>query len=170
MTLLCEANRSALIPKRFVLLSIPIVARRDDFVGQVVNLRPIVNRPSGGNRNSGDTPAPFAPRRYVGQVGRGTLWVRPIVNRPFWAMPLCGAANPGCSRLSGGLLRPRTPWFPSPKRPSAARVSPSWFARVTHPGNSRTGRRRCVVTQLQACSHECEYGTHVPRGRPVRHI
>ena len=34
-----------------------------------------------------------------------------------------GAANPGCSRLLAGSLRPRTPWFPSqetlpPDRPS----------------------------------------------------
>jgi len=34
-------------------------------------------------------------KHFVGQVGRGTLWVRPIVNRPFWAaaMPLCGASQ-----------------------------------------------------------------------------
>jgi hypothetical protein len=37
----------------------------------------------------------FAARRHVGQVGN----LRPIGNRP-----LCGAANPGCSRLSGGFF------------------------------------------------------------------
>jgi hypothetical protein len=38
-------NRAFGAPRRFVLLSIPFFARRDDFVGQVGNLRPIVNRP-----------------------------------------------------------------------------------------------------------------------------
>src|ERR1700722_12636997 len=47
---------------------------RDDFVGQVVNLRPIVNRPSG------------ITYKYQHRL----------------RLPLCGAANPGCSRLSVG--------------------------------------------------------------------
>ena len=37
-------------------------------MGQVVNLRPIVNRPAGITRNAAGTPAPFATAN-VGQVG-----------------------------------------------------------------------------------------------------
>jgi hypothetical protein len=51
-----------------VLLSIAFFARRD-FVGQVGNLRPIVNRPTfGGGHNAGGRPTQFAARRYAGQV------------------------------------------------------------------------------------------------------
>ena len=60
----------AVIPKHFVLQPIPFFARRDDFVGQVGNLRPIGNRPACSARNSGPTPASFAARRYVGRVGK----------------------------------------------------------------------------------------------------
>ena len=60
---------STILPHpRYVPLSILFVARRDDFVGQVGNLRPIVNRPGGSNRDAGDTPAPFVACRYVGQA------------------------------------------------------------------------------------------------------
>jgi len=71
-----------------VLLSIPFVAPSDDFpraklvarshVGQVGNLRRIVNPPAGSTHNSGHTPSLFAARRYAGQV----VNLRPIVNRP----------------------------------------------------------------------------------------
>jgi len=56
----------------------PFLVRRDDFVGQVVNLRRIGNPPAGSTHNSRETFAQLA------------------------AMPLCGAANLGCSRLSAG--------------------------------------------------------------------
>jgi hypothetical protein len=46
---------------------------------------------------------------------------------------LSGAANPGCSRLSGGLLRQRMPWFPAqetlPKGPSFASRERGMFNR-----------------------------------------
>jgi len=65
------------------------------------------------------------PKHFVGQVGN----LRPIVNRPLWAdaTPLCGAANPDCSRLLAGSLRSRTPWFQPqetlPKGSSTAHVN-----------------------------------------------
>jgi hypothetical protein len=40
-------------PRRFVLLSIPFFARRDDFVGQVVYLWRIANPPALGAANPG---------------------------------------------------------------------------------------------------------------------
>jgi len=62
-------------PRSSVLLSLPFIARRDDFpcaklaarshVGQVVNLRRIGNPPAGSTHNSGDTPSPFAACRHV---------------------------------------------------------------------------------------------------------
>ena len=72
------------IHPRLVLQSICLNARRGDFfVGQVGNLRPIVNRPARSNsQRSRADGSSFAPCRYAGQFGRGTLWVRPIVNRP----------------------------------------------------------------------------------------
>jgi hypothetical protein len=56
-------------------------APRRSFVGQVGNLRPIVNRPAGIEYNAS------------GNAGA------------ICSLPLCGAANPGCSRLVGGFLR-----------------------------------------------------------------
>ena len=54
---------------RNVLLSISFVARRDDFiVGQVGNLRPIVNRPAGSAHSAEGSPSPLATCRYVGQA------------------------------------------------------------------------------------------------------
>jgi hypothetical protein len=100
----------AVIPKHFVLQPIPFFARRDDFVGQVGNLRPIGNRPACSARNSGPTPAQFAACRYVGQVGN----LRPIVNRPAATCPISQADGCGFAvcRLAGqvgnqvGNLRP----------------------------------------------------------------
>jgi len=40
-----------------------------DFVGQDGILRPIGNRPACSARNSGETPAQFAARRFAGQDG-----------------------------------------------------------------------------------------------------
>jgi hypothetical protein len=52
----------------FVLLFICFFARRDDsIVGQIVNLRPIGNRPAGSAYRSQGSPAPFAACRYAGQ-------------------------------------------------------------------------------------------------------
>jgi hypothetical protein len=52
----------------FRLLSIAFFARRES-VGQVGNLRPIVNRPTfGGWHNAGGRPTQFAVCRYAGQV------------------------------------------------------------------------------------------------------
>jgi hypothetical protein len=90
-------------------------------VGQVGNLRPIVNRPAECKRMSSPWFKPAclvplcttrpenlcSPRRIVGQA----CSLRPIFNRParndreglVAAMLLCGAANPGCSRLSSRL-------------------------------------------------------------------
>jgi hypothetical protein len=72
---------------RFVLLSICIFARRDDFaprqagcrsyVGQVVNLRPIVNRPTAGSFRHC-----LRLRRYAGQVGNQVGNLRRIGNPP----------------------------------------------------------------------------------------
>ncbi len=67
--LVIESKRSASIGFRL---------RSQRHVGQVGNLRPIVNRPVGGAYRSQGSPAPFAACRYVGQVGN----LRPIVNRP----------------------------------------------------------------------------------------
>src|SRR5580704_13414319 len=74
---------------RFVLLSLPFFARRDDFVGQVGNLRRIVNPPAGSEQNAGESPEKFAACRYAGQDGI----LRPIGNRPT-AAPI---------RQAGGL-------------------------------------------------------------------
>ena len=60
-------------------------------VGQVVNLRRIVNPPA-------------ARRRFFFNA----------------AMLLCGAANPGCSRLSAGSLRLALSRFRSKERSSAS--------------------------------------------------
>jgi hypothetical protein len=48
----------------------------------------------------------WMPKRFVGQVGRGTLWVRPIINRPVmwgsqsWLMPraFCNGINAARAR------------------------------------------------------------------------
>jgi hypothetical protein len=53
----------------FVLLCIHIAASGGDFVRQVGNLRPIVNRPAGITHNAARTVPLFAACRYVGQVG-----------------------------------------------------------------------------------------------------
>jgi hypothetical protein len=75
--------------------------------------------------------------------------------------PLSGAANPGCSRLLGGLLRARMHWFPAKETPppgsSFARVNafcsgacakwrragqpprPRWFFDPVTPPESTTG-------------------------------
>ena len=51
---------------RYALHCLPIFARRDDFVGQVGNLRRIVNPPAPGNEAN----AQFAAGRHVGQVAK----------------------------------------------------------------------------------------------------
>ena len=77
-------------PTHFVLLSIQVAARRDDFVGQVGNLRPIVNRPLGITHKCQH---PFAACRYAVQVAN----LRPIGNRPV-ATP--NVFSIGCRGLS----------------------------------------------------------------------
>jgi hypothetical protein len=91
----------------------PFFACRDDFVGQIANLQPIDNRPPAGH---GETSAPScglslcttihtllrAPRRFCGAGCQPAAdWGRPLGPACF-----CGAANPGCSRLSAGSLHP----------------------------------------------------------------
>ena len=63
-------------------------------VGQVGNLRPIGNRPTAARRN-----AIFEP-----------------------VMQLCGAANPGCRRLSAGALRPAIPRLELDGKPIRLRI------------------------------------------------
>src|SRR5580704_1980033 len=62
-----EVFAASLSRDDFVLLSIPLFARRDDFVGQVGNLRRIVNPPAGSEHNTGESPEKFAACRYAGQ-------------------------------------------------------------------------------------------------------
>jgi hypothetical protein len=67
--------------------------RRDHFVGQVGNLRRIVNPPAGSEHNAGESPEKS---RYVGQA----------------ILP----GNLACSRLSGGYSRHARLSLPSPRR------------------------------------------------------
>src|SRR5580704_8599370 len=73
-----EVFAASLSRDDFVLLSIPFFARRDDFVGQVGNLRRIVNPPAGSEHNAGESPEKLAACRSAGLVSS----LRPIVNRP----------------------------------------------------------------------------------------
>jgi len=68
------------------------------YVGQDGILRRIVNPPAPGNEGT----ALFAACRYAGPNGK--IGLPPDAKHILVAaMPLCGAANPGCSRLSGGF-------------------------------------------------------------------
>jgi hypothetical protein len=72
---------------RFVLQFIPIFARRDDFVGQVGNLRPIGNRPACSATNSGPSPAPKRPAALWGRLatcGRLSIGLFAQPRASFW--------------------------------------------------------------------------------------
>jgi hypothetical protein len=116
--------------KHFVLQFIPIFARRDDFVGQVGNLRPIGNRPACSARNSGPTHAQSAACRYVGQVGN----LRPIVNRPAALLAIPSRCAALLGKVCGIRLSPVAPAILSPVR------FPRWAscqaARGLWPGDS----------------------------------
>jgi hypothetical protein len=101
------------------------------------------------------------PSCSVGQVVRGTLWVRRIVNPPAArrpacfdaAMQLCGAANPGCSRLSAGSLRLALHQFlpqeTLPKRSSIARVNAVFLPPSTAKSRRPRPRRKPVTHARQ---------------------
>jgi hypothetical protein len=60
---------------------LPFFAPRDVFLGASSKTQPKWGGPL-GQPSEVSREAPFAACRYVGQVGRGTLWVRRIVNPP----------------------------------------------------------------------------------------
>src|SRR5580658_2353005 len=60
---------------------LPFFAPRDDFLGASSKTQPKWGGPT-GQPSEVSREAAFAACRYVGQVGRGTLWVRRIVNPP----------------------------------------------------------------------------------------
>ena len=98
------------------------------YAGQVVNLRPIVNRPAGGNHNAGDTPAPFAASRYAGQdvILRADCQSAPW--RPAYKLP-----EAGC--------RPAAGYQPAPH---------SCAPQAWHRENRRgTRRREWIVVQTR---------------------